>query len=94
MKQYKTRPGVVLTKIGGQNILVAAKKLQEFCPYVSQINETAAFCWRILEQGADIDILAEKLAEEYQISDLASLRADLSELLAQMTAANYLIESS
>ncbi len=92
MTRYKTRPGVVLTSIAGQHVLVAAKPARQFCPYTSQINETAAFCWRILEQGADADELLTKLAEEYEIEDRTAAREDLNELLEQLRNANYLIE--
>lgn len=92
MKRYKTRPGVVLTTISDQYFLVAAKTVRDLCPYSSQINETAAFCWRILEDGADFDTLFACLSEEYEIDDSAAVKADLQELLDQLLKANYLIE--
>ena len=91
MKRYKTRPGVVLTTIAGQNILVASKSLTPSCPFSSQINETATFCWRILEQGADMDTLLHKLCEEYEIEDVEQVRDDLEQLVSQMLESNYLI---
>ena len=92
MKRYKTRPGVVLTTIAGQPILVAARSVRKICPYITQINETAAFCWRILEQGSDLDELVEKVAAEYEIDDPAEIRQDLESLLAQLMEKQYLIE--
>lgn len=94
MKRYKTRPGVVLTTIAGQNVLVAAKSLAALCPYSAQINDTAAFCWRVLEEGADVDTLMNKLSGEYEIDDAAEARRDLEQLVAQMLESNYLIEES
>lgn len=94
MKRYITRPGVVLTTIAGQNVLVAAKSLAALCPYSAQINDTAAFCWRVLEGGADMDTLMSKLSEEYEIDDPAEARSDLGQLIAQMLESNYLIEES
>ena len=92
MKRYRTRPGVVLTTIAGQNVLVAAKSVREQCPYTAQINETAAFCWLMLEQGATLEDLVRKLSEEYQVADAAQMRDDLEQLLAQLIESNYLIE--
>ncbi len=92
MKQYKTRPGVVLTAIGELNVLVAAKSIRDLCPAAMEINETAAFCWRILELGADLESLTAKISDEYEIDDPAVLRQDLVELLEQLKKANYLIE--
>ena len=91
MKRYTTRPGVVLTTIGGRSILVAAKAARELCPYTAEINETAAFCWRVLEQGTDFETLLSMLSAEYEIDDPAAVRTDLLELLEQFEKANYLI---
>ncbi|MBR4132047.1 MAG: PqqD family protein [Oscillospiraceae bacterium] len=92
MKRYRTRPGVVLTTIAGQNVLVAAKTVRDQCPYTAQINETAAFCWQVLEQGADLDELVRRLSEEYEGADPEQMRADMEQLLAQLCESNYLIE--
>ena len=92
MKRYKTRPGVVLTEIAGQHMLVAARELRPLCPYTVQINETAAFCWRILEGGADLDALTAAMMKEYDIADPAEVRSDLEELLEQLQKCNYLTE--
>ena len=94
MKRYRTRPGVVLTTISGQNVLVSAKSVQGLCPFTAQINETTAFCWRVLEEGADVDTLLRRVCEEYEIEDAAAVRADLEQLVAQMLESNYLIEES
>ncbi len=91
MRSYKTRPGVVLTTVAGQYVLVAAKTLREMCPNATQINETAAFCWRILEQGCDLSELMEKVSAEYEIADPEELRQDLTSLLDQLLEKNYLI---
>ena len=93
MIRYRTRPGVVLTTVGGQYVLVAAKSIREICPSTSEINETAAFCWRVLEEGTDFDGLFDRLSKEYEIDDPESARADLTELLEQLKNANYLIEA-
>ena len=92
MKRYNTRPGVVLTTVAGQYVLVAAKQLREICPHVTQINDTAAFCWRILEQGSDLDELMEKVSAEYEVEDPEELRQDLLSLLDQKKKKNYLID--
>ena len=94
MKRYKTRPGVVLTTIAGQSILVAADSIRSLCPHFAHINETATFCWRLLEQGSDLDDLAQKIATEYEIEDPEEVRADLEQLLDQLLESNYLIEGS
>ena len=94
MKRYKTRPGVVLTTVAAQYVLVAVKSLRGICPFSAQINDSSAFCWRVLEGGADFESLFAKLVEKYEIDDLDSARAELEELLRQLINANYLIEEA
>lgn len=69
MTVYHTRPGVLLTDICGEYMLVAALKAREHCPYVCQINETAAFLWKRLETGATADQLTAELLKEYELSE-------------------------
>ena len=68
--KYRTRTGIVLTSVCGQHVLVAAKEARENCPYVTKINETAAFCWRLLENGSTCSQLADRLMEEYDAEDI------------------------
>ena len=91
MTSYKTRPGVVLTEIAGEYVLVAAKALLGTCPYVTQINESSAFLWRQLEQGADLAQLESAVAAEYEIEDLASAREAIEGFLEQMKELHYLL---
>ena len=93
MKRYKTRPGVVMTTIGGQYILVAAKTAREHCPFKMLINETAAFCWQLLEEGADMDTLAAALAKEYELEDASVLLDDVQDLVGQLEKFGYLIDA-
>ena len=92
MKRYRTRPGVVLTNIAGQHVLVAVKSLQDICPFSAQIDEATAFCWRILEQGSSLETLTDAVQKEYSIDNPDELSSDIAELLEQLTHANYLIE--
>ena len=57
MERYETRPGVVLTNICGEYMLLAAKAAREYCPYMTQLNESSAFLWRLLESGADLGLI-------------------------------------
>lgn len=91
MTRYKTRPGVVLTSICGEHVLVAAAALWELCPYVTQLNETSAFLWRQLTYGADLDGLMAALDEEYDLPDPAAARQAVEDFLRQMLELHYLL---
>lgn len=48
-----------------------------------KLNETGAFLWKKLEEGADLDSLAQALVDQYGIS-LAEARADAGEYLTKL----------
>lgn len=48
---YKTRPGVVLVKICGTDLLVATRPIWDECARVRPIPMLWAGCWRMLENG-------------------------------------------
>lgn len=91
MTRYKTRPGVVLTQICGEHVLVAAAALRDVCPFVTQINETSAFLWRQMTSGADLDSLMAALDKEYDIPDPSAARQAVEAFLRQMLELNYLL---
>ncbi|MBR4549597.1 MAG: PqqD family protein [Oscillospiraceae bacterium] len=91
MTVYKGRPGVVLTEIAGEYVLVAAKALKGECPYVMQLNETSAFLWRQLGSGMSLEQLGEAVAEEYEIDDPAAAREAIVDFIRQMVDLHYLV---
>lgn len=91
MEKYKTRPGVVLTEIAGEYALVAAKKLLDTCPYVTQLSESSAFLWRQLEKGATQEDLEKVADEEYEIEDTEEASKEIRAFLQQMSDLHYLI---
>lgn len=91
MARYNVRPGIVLTSICGESILVAAKSVLEYCPYVTQLNETSAFLWKLLAAGADDNELIDSVKEEYEIDDEAFVRRAIEDFIKQMLDLNYLL---
>lgn len=91
---YKSRKGVVLTKIQNEYLLVAAKALTGQVPYLTQINETAASCWILLEKGTTEDHLIEALLLEYDIEDQDLFRRDIHLLLEKLYEKGYIIRGS
>lgn len=91
MNRYKTRPGVILTSVCGEHLLVAAAAVRDLCPYVTEINETSAFLWRQLTAGADLDGLMAALDAEYDLPDPAAARQAVESFLQQMLDLHYLL---
>ncbi len=91
MTRYKTRPGVVLTSICGEYVLVAASAVRKLCPYVTELNETSAFLWEHLCGSVDLDGLMTALNEEYELDDSTAARQAVEDFLRQMLELNYLL---
>lgn len=90
--RYKTRSGVVLTQIREEYLLVSSSTLRELCPFVTTVNETSAFLWKQLQNGATEEELLLAVAEEYEVDDPEVLRGVIRSFLEQMQAMHYLLE--
>lgn len=91
MKKYRTRPGIVLSEICGEYLLVSAREAREHCPYILQINETSAFLWKQMKDGADISKLIEAVSEEYEVERPDEAKAAIEAFLKQMVEMEYLL---
>ena len=91
MTMYRTRPGVVLTEIAGEYMLVSARALQDICPPFTQINESSAFLWRQIETGATLEQLRTAVESEYEIEDREAAEAAIRAFVQQMQDMNYLV---
>ncbi|MBR6109460.1 MAG: PqqD family protein [Clostridia bacterium] len=92
MSKFRTRPGVVLTNICGEHILVAAKAAVPDCPFVTRINEESAFLWEKLKGGADEDELLRAVEKEFETDDPEALRGAIQAFLKQMSEMHLLVE--
>ena len=90
MTRYKARRGVVLTTVCGEHLLVAVKGLKDVCPFVTTLNESSAFLWKRLENGASEEELLTAVAEEYDVEDMTSVRKMIENFLEQMREMHYL----
>lgn len=52
---YRTRPGVILIKICGVDILAATRQAWEGCPVVRPVPRIWAACWSMMEKGRTSD---------------------------------------
>ena len=91
MERYKTRDGIVLTRVCGEWMLVAASALRDQCPFVTVVNESSAFLWKRLQSGADVEELERAVREEYEIEEPETVRSVIEAFLQQMLEMNYLI---
>ena len=90
MTVYKTRRGIVLTEICGEYVLISAKALRGICPYLTQINESSAFIWKRLADGATLKELVSAVEDEYETRGIDETKAVIEDLIRDMLEMNYL----
>ena len=50
MNRYSTREGIALLHIQNTYLLAADSNARKVCSYVTELNETAAFIWELIEK--------------------------------------------
>ena len=87
----KVRPGIVLTKICGEYILVAAHEARQFCPYTKILNDTGALIWECLTDNQSIPEIAEELKQSFDIPADINIEKIISDYLEILHANGYLL---
>jgi hypothetical protein len=76
----RTSPNYVLRRIAGQDVLVSiGEGLADFRGYI-EMNDTASFLWRQLQEGRTREELLEAIVETYEV-DEATARRDVDSCL-------------
>ena len=65
---FQIRPGLVMEEVCGQYLLVATLGAREFCPYLTQLNDSSAFLWKLLFAGKNEDALIDAVFESYGLA--------------------------
>jgi hypothetical protein len=85
----KIKDGFILRKIANSDMVIPIGKNIAYFNGVISLNETAAFLWRKLKDGIELDNLVDELTTEYEISrDLA--QTDVEQFISELTQANIL----
>ena len=80
----KIKSGYILKDVAGSNLIVPiGENLVDFSQMIT-INETGAFLFEKLQNGADIDELATAMTQEYDI-DFDTAKADAEKFVALLS---------
>lgn len=90
MSKYLIRPGVVLSSVCGEHLLIATREARGKCPYAKQINNTGAYFWTLLEQGDDVENMVLSASDRFQ-AEPERIRPGLIRFIESLTSAGYLI---
>ncbi|MCI5730005.1 MAG: PqqD family protein [Eubacterium sp.] len=63
----KIKEGFMLREVAGSYVVVAVGKRSEQFNGMVNLNETGAFLWKLVEQGASRDELLNSLLEAYEV---------------------------
>lgn len=88
--RYKIQPGIVLSTVCGESLLVATMKARDKCPYVKQLNSTAAYYWSLLEAGMSLEEILTDAEETYNVSR-ERVRPGLVSFINSLVMEGYLI---
>ena len=91
--KYITRKGIIMTSVGGQQVLVSAAALHDQVPYVTNINETTALCWGLLSCGATEEELINHILEQYDTEAAVTVRSDIHTLFKQLYENGYIVKA-
>ena len=79
----KIKDNLILREIAGSWIIVpVAEMVVEFNGSMN-LNETGAFLWKLLAEGAEMDELVTGLLSEYDV-DEETAKADVMEFISQL----------
>lgn len=85
----KIKEGYLLNELVGTFVVVAVgKRAKEFNGMIN-LNETGAFIWRKIEEGLDVDKIAESMTAEYEV-DLDTAKKHTEEFIQKLQNANIL----
>ena len=85
----KIKDGYLLREVAGNYIVVAVGEAVKEFNGVINLNETGAFLWKILQEGATEEQLLNALLEEYEVEkELAE--KDVKAFVAKLTEAKLI----
>lgn len=86
---YRTNPEVLCKKIGRGYFLLSTRKVWGECPFVLEVNETAAFFWDMLKKGLSREEIIHISLERYNTSEIEA-SDDLNVFICQLIDYHYL----
>ena len=89
--KYRIQHGVVLETICGVPILISTVEARKTCPYLTQLNDSSVFIWKMLKEGNNTEEMSKEIVKEYHISDTEAEEA-LMLFLHGMAEQGFILE--
>lgn len=85
----KIKDGFILREVAGSYLVVAVGAAVKQFNGMINLNDTGAFLWKLLENGADEDGMVKALLAEYEVEEEVA-RADVKAFVNKLTEAGLL----
>ncbi len=87
----KIRKGFVLREVAGRQVVIATGDAAKNFNGIIKLNESAVMLWKMIENGADEEALAQKIIEIYEV-DEATAYNDVSMFVTKLKGAGIVDE--
>ncbi len=87
----KVRPGIILTHVCGQTLLVAAFEERAHCPYVTILNETGGIIWNCLKEKKSLPDIVLTLKKKFDIPSDTNVEELINDYIAQLYDKGYVL---
>ncbi len=91
--KYRIQNGVVRETICGESLLISTKEARERCPYLTQLDESSAFIWSMIEEGTDSQDMINRIIQKYDV-DEKEAEEGLMSFLDAMEERHYIIREA
>lgn len=85
----KIKEGFILREVAGNSIVVAVGNAVKEFNGVINLNQTGAFLWKILQDGAEKEDLVKALLSEYEV-DEQTAKKDVDLFIGRLEQANLI----
>ena len=90
MNRYSTREGIALLHIQNTYLLAADSNARKVCSYVTELNETAAFIWELIEKGKSFEEIITEICSLYDVDNSETVKSDLELCIKQLEDSHYI----
>ena len=87
----KVKDNLILREIAGSWIIVPVAEMVVEFNGLMNLNETGAFLWKKLTEGAELEDLVQAMVSEYEIDELTA-RTNIMEFVGQLREKGLLQE--
>ncbi len=85
----KIKDGFLLREVGSLSVVIAVGERAEEFHKILTLNQTGAFLFKILQNGADLSSLSNALCEEFEV-DKITAENDVKAFLEKLKTSNLL----